>query len=1147
MESEFIHLHNHTDYSLLDAAQTVNTLVDTVSNLNMNAVGVTEHGNLFSAISFYQKAKAAGIKPVIGVEAYVAVGSRFEKSPRQGGGWGNNHLVLLAQNYEGYENLIKLITMGYLEGFYYRPRIDKSLLREYNNGIICLSACLKGEVQENAIKDNYEGAKKAALSLSEIFTDRFYLELQDHGLPEEEAARKTVAKLSRELNIPLVATNDAHYALPEHWTAHDIMLCLGTGKERKDPKRHHYTTSEFYLKSQDQMWQLFKDYPDAIENTRMIVDLCEVDIPLNVSLLPTFPIPESMEKTNPDSYLASLCHKRLKELYDPTPPEVEQRLELELKSIQKMGFAGYFLIVADFVQYAKRESIPVGPGRGSAAGSLVSYTLGITTIDPIKHNLLFERFLNPERASLPDIDIDFCYERRGEVIDYIKKRYGDNSVTQIITFGKLKARQVIRDVGRVLGLSYGEVDRIAKMIPPGPGITLDGSLQINPDLRKVADQDKIHKELVEFSKVLEGMNRHASTHAAGVVIAPGELTNYIPLYKSPQGDITSQYDMKSLESLGLLKMDFLGLRNLTVINQTVILLKEQGIDIDMDKIPLDDPDVYKMFSRGDTIGVFQFESAGMREYLKKLKPTCIEDLIAMNALYRPGPIENIDDFIQRKNGKKKIHYLHPKLKPVLRETYGIIVYQEQVMQIANTIAGFSLAQADIMRRAMGKKQRQLMKTQQESFIKGGIKNGISRRVSEQIYELIERFAQYGFNKSHSTAYAYLAYQTAYLKTHYQSEFMAANLTSEMSNTNRVVTLINECRKLKIRVEPPDINLSDIIFRAINNKTISFGLNAIKNVGIKALKNIIDSRNKNGPFKNIYQFCEHLDTRIVNKRVIESLIEAGTMDSLEGNRAQKYAAVDRALRYAHQRQVESNTNQFDLFGSSKTSSSSVHTLLILPDLDDWSQSEKLKREKNLIGFYFTGHPLLKYAAELEAFSNFDFSEEDDHLHPDIIKIGGIVQDFKLHYDKKNQQMAFFVLDCIGGKLEALIFHEPYMRYQPLIKKDQLIFIQGRSTTQMNDRGLKVIVEKVFSLEEVRNRHVKKVHIFIEANKMKVTDVDSLYEMAKKHTGISPLLFHIHDEDRNGKLIETDTIKVDANDTFIDTLRGLYGDQNVWLDS
>ena len=919
MKSEFVHLHNHSDYSLLDGAQTVQTLVNTIDDLGMDSVALTEHGNLFSVIPYYKSAKKAGVKPIIGCEVYVAVGSRFDKKTTAEGGWGNNHLVLLAQNYTGYQNLMKLVTLGYLEGFYYRPRIDIDLLKEHSEGIICLSGCLKGEIPEKMIKGDWDGAKKAALRFSEIFDDRFYLEVQNHGIPEEIQNIENMKKLSHELNLPMVCTNDAHYAKHEHWEAHDVHICLGTGKDRDDPNRLRYATPEFYFKTQDQMFHMFKDVPGAIENTRKIADSIDLEIPMGDYHLPNFPIPKDAVSSNPDHYLKSLCVKGVQNRYGDYTPELESRLNHELNVIKKMGFAGYFLITADFVKYAKDNMIPVGPGRGSAAGSLVSYSLGITTVDPIRHKLLFERFLNPDRISMPDIDIDFCIERRGEVIDYIKNQYGENSVTQIITFGKMKARQVVRDVGRVLGYSFGETDKLAKMIPTTINITLEEALDQSPELLAASKGE--FKELLDYSKVLEGMNRHASIHAAGVVIAPGELTDYVPLYKSTQGDITSQYDMKGLEELGLLKLDFLGLRNLTVIDNAVKLIKDGGNDIDIENIPFDDQSVYKLFTKGLTIGVFQFESSGMREFLKKLKPTAIEDLIAMNALYRPGPMNNIDDFIKRKHGKKEIQYLHPSMENILEETYGIIVYQEQVMQIANEIAGFSLAEADIMRRAMGKKIKKLMDELKVKFIDGAQeKNNIQPEIAKQIYELIEKFAEYGFNKSHSTAYAYVAYQTAWLKTHYPAEFMSANLTSEMSNIDRVVILINECRKMKIDVNPPDVNVSSIDFRPVNKNTISFGLNAIKNVGTKALEQIIESRQDKKKYKSIFDFTANVALKTVNKKVLESLIMSGAMDSLEGNRAQKFNEIEVALKYGQSEQDAKSKNQVDLFGGGAGSTS-----------------------------------------------------------------------------------------------------------------------------------------------------------------------------------------------------------------------------------
>lgn len=1144
MTAEFVHLHNHSDYSLLDGAQTVQTLVNTVSDLGMDTVALTEHGNLFGVIPFYNAAKKAGIKPVIGCETYVAVGSRFDKKPRSDGGWGNNHLILLAQNYTGYKNLMKLATFAYLEGFYYRPRIDLELLKDYNEGLICLSACLKGELPEKMLKGDWKGAREAALRFSELFPDRFYLEVQNHGIAEESQNIENMVKLSQELELPLVCTNDAHYARYEHWEAHDVHICLGSGKERSDTNRLRYATPEFYLKSQDQMYDLFKEVPQAMENSRRIADSIELELPMGQYHLPKFPIPTDDPSQDPNEYLKQLCQRGVKNRYGELTPDLEKRLNHELKVIEKMGFAGYFLITADFVSYAHQNKIPVGPGRGSAAGSLVSYALGITSIDPIRHGLLFERFLNPDRISMPDIDIDFCIDRRGEVIDYIKHQYGENSVTQIITFGKMKARQVVRDVGRVLSYSFGEIDRLAKMIPTTLNITLEEALNQNPELRSAAEGP--YKEVIDLSLVLEGMNRHASTHAAGVVIAPGELTDYVPLYRSPQGDITSQYDMKGLEALGLLKMDFLGLRNLTVISNTLKLIEQQGKKINIEKIPLDDPDVYRLFSKGLTIGVFQFESSGMREFLKKLTPTVIEDLIAMNALYRPGPMENIADFIARKRGRKKIEYSHPSLESILKETYGIIVYQEQVMQIAHDVAGFSLAEADIMRRAMGKKNRQLMTELKVKFLEGSVKNNIPRRTAERIYELIEKFAQYGFNKSHSTAYAYVAFQTAWLKAHYPAEFMSANLTSEMSNIDRVVILINECRKLKMEVNPPDVNVSDIHFKPVDKKTISFGLNAIKNVGTKALEKILEARKENSSFKTIFEFCAKVDLRAVNRKVLESLVKSGAMDSLSGNRAQKFEAIDKALKYGQQVQEDRAKNQEDLFGGLLDSAGNKVTMIPdLPEVGEWAEPQRLNYEKEVLGMFISGHPLLEYAEDLEEFSNYDFSDNIEHLQQDKIRVGGQIREVKMHFDRKNNQMAFFRLDCLGGQAEILAFSDTFARNRDLIQNDKVVFVTGKPSDTSDFSDLKLIADEIVSVEEAREMYSKHVNIRVEPDQMTPADAETLFKLAKDHEGSCGLMFHMTSAHGKQQRIYAHNVKVSAHPKFLKKLRDTYGKSNVWI--
>ena len=1144
MNSEFIHLHNHSDYSLLDGAQRIDQLINTIDDLNMDSVALTEHGNMFSTIPYYKEAKKAGIKPIIGCEIYVATGSRFDKQQRPEGGWGNNHLILLAQNYKGYKNLMKLVTAGYLEGFYYRPRIDIELLQDYSEGLICLSGCLKGEVPEKMLRGDYEGARKSAILFSEIFPNRYFLEIQNHGIPEEETNIVNMKKLSSDLNLPLVCTNDAHYAKQNHWEAHDIHICLGTGKERSDPKRLRYATPEFYFKSQDEMFRLFKEFPEAIENSRRIADSIDLSLPMGESHLPNFPIPQSATTDDPDEYLRSLTQLGAESSYGEISPDIQKRIDHELNVIQNMGFAGYFLITADFVKYAKNSKIPVGPGRGSAAGSIVSYSLGITSIDPLKHNLLFERFLNPDRISMPDIDIDFCIERRGEVIDYIKEQYGENSVTQIITFGKMKAKQVVRDVGRVMGYSFSEVDKIAKAIPNELNITLDKALEKSPELSEMAENN--YKELIQHSKVLEGMNRHASIHAAGVVIAPGELTDYVPLYKSNTDDVTSQYDMKGLEDLGLLKMDFLGLRNLTVIDKAVKLIKHQNKSIDLENISLEDPKVYKLFAKGHTIGVFQFESSGMREFLKKLKPTVIEDLIAMNALYRPGPMQNIDDFISRKHGHEKIIYPHPLLEPILNETYGIIVYQEQVMQIAHEIAGFTLAEADIMRRAMGKKIKTLMDELSIKFISGAENKGIAKKKAEEIFSLIEKFAQYGFNKSHSTAYAYVAYQTAWLKVYYPAEFMSANLTSEMSSIDRIVILINECKKMGIEVKPPDINISFEDFRPVNKKTISYGLNAIKNVGSKALEAIIDERTEQGPYKSIFDLCSRVEQQKVNKRVLESLITSGSLDSLEGNRAQNYDVVDKAVKYGQNMQQEINKNQVDLFGTGNDDSQLIK-IPILENISEWSEKESLSKEMEVLGLYVSGHPLLEHAEDLEEFTNISFDESNELSKNDIIMIGGMITKIVRRYDRRNKEMAFFDMDCLGGHVEIVVFSDAYRLYGNLIEEGNVVFVKGKPSETSDFSDLKILSDEIISVKNARERLSQCLNIKLPSGITSTESIDDLMKIAKNNKGNCRLLFHLPNSDSPKPLkVLAHNVKVSTDSIFIQLLRAKYGKDNVWID-
>ncbi|MCK4577461.1 MAG: DNA polymerase III subunit alpha, partial [Candidatus Marinimicrobia bacterium] len=1134
------------------------SLVDTIDDLKMDTVGITEHGNLFSMLPFYKAARAAGVKPILGCEIYVAKGSLTDKQSTRQSGWGNNHLVLLAKNATGLHNLIKLVSIGYLDGFYYRPRVDKDLLRQYSEGLICTSACLKGEVQQAGVSSGLEGAKAVALEYAEIFPGNFYLELQRHQIPEEDIACEINIRLARELDLPLVATNDCHYARQEHWEAHDIMFCLGTGKDRDDPDRQRYATPEFYFKTADQMYELFSDVPVALENTLAIAEQCDVEIELGKLHLPNFPIPADSGTSDPDEYLRQVTERGLKSRYAVTP-EVRQRLDHELGVIRKMGYAGYFLIVMDFIRYAHSKQIPVGPGRGSAAGSLVAYSLGITDVDPLQYNLLFERFLNPERVSMPDIDIDFCQERRGEVIDYVKELYGEEAVCQIITFGKLKAKSVVRDVARVLGMSYGEADRIAKLIPDGPKVTIEKAMAENPELVKAESVDDRHRELFQFSRVLEGMNRHASTHAAGVVIAPGELTDYVPLYKHAKtGDITTQVDMGGLEEMGLLKMDFLGLRTLTVIDHTAKMVRAKGIAIDIEKLPLDDAAAYELFAKGQTIGIFQFESSGMREFLTKLKPTILEDLIAMNALYRPGPMAFIDDFIDRKHGRKHITYLHKSLEPLLKETYGIIVYQEQVMQIANVVAGFSLADADLMRRAMGKKKAREMERLEGVFIDGAVKNDIPREIAKEIYDLIARFAEYGFNKSHSTAYALVAYQTAYLKAHHPAEFMAANLSSEMSNTTRMTTLLAEARDMGLEVLPPDVNYSSHNFRVESEGHIRFGLNAIKHVGQKAAEHIREQRQASDEWRTLADFLAAVDPQIVNRKAVECLIRSGACDSLEGSRSQKFAMLEDTLKYAQGIQAGLASQQENLFGGGNDA---VTAPPALPQVPPWSDEARLEAEKELIGYYLTGHPLQAFQDDLREFSNYNNLDPTAALKLEQLKVGGIIGQLKNHHTRKGLPMAFFTLEGQTTSIEVVVFSDLYTKVQQYLVEDAKVFVLGKPTSggapgsspsngdeESSVVEIKILAEDILPLEDIRKRLAKKINVRLNLPNLEGDLIKRLHSLAYANRGPCEFWLHVIDDpDDTSQVhrIRSADLKASATPVFLEQLRELVGPQNVWI--
>ena len=1139
--AKFVHLHNHSHFSLLDGACRIDDLISTALEYDMPAVALTDHGNMFGAIDFYQKAKKKGIKPLVGSEVYVAPKSRFDKRVESSTRT-SYHLVLLCKNETGYKNLLRLVSLGYLEGFYYKPRIDKELLRQHSEGLIALSACLQGEIQSRFLKEGYEKARSTLEEYYSIFGDDFYLEVQNHGIPEEDQVRVGVFALAKEMNIKVIATNDIHYLKQRHHEAHDVLLCLQTGKDFDDPSRMRYTSHQLYFKSPDEMAKLFADTPEVLENTLEVAEKCNLELNFDEYHLPYFQIPaEEKEATTLEKYLEKLVRQGMAERYDEITPELEARLQKELGIINQMGYPGYFLITYDFINYARSQNIPVGPGRGSAAGSLVAYCLYITNLDPMRYNLIFERFLNPERVSMPDIDIDFCYERREEVIDYVKEKYGKNNVCQIITFGTMAARGVIRDVGRVLKMSYGEVDKISKLVPAQLNIKLDEAINTVPELKELESKDDQHRRLIEYSRVLEGTPRHASTHAAGVVITPEELTNYVPLYKTKDDDVTTQWDMKCLEGVGVLKMDFLGLRTLTVIQKTIDTLRKRGIDLDIDHIPLDDKKVYELFSNGDTIGLFQFESTGMQEYLKKLKPECLEDLIAMNALYRPGPMDFIDDFINGKKDKSKVKYPHPLLEPILKETNGIAVYQEQVMKIASDVGGFTLGGADMLRRAMGKKKIEIMIQQRAIFTKGAKEKGVPEKTANEIFDLMEKFAGYGFNKSHAACYSLVAYQTGYLKAHYPAEFLASSISSEMNSSNRVTILLEEARKMDIQVLPPDVNESFADF-VVTNEGIRFGLGAVKNVGRGSIEAIVAARDEFGNFKTIYDLCQNVDLKAINKKVLESLVEAGAMDSLEGNRAQQYALVEKAIEFAHGAQAQRANGQTTIFDLADEEIEIAPPPL--PQLDDWSQSEILNREKNILGFYLSGHPLERYREEVLVFSTVTLDDVSEMKDNTQVRACGIISEFKKHFDRQNRPMGFFKLEDFSGNIEGLAFSDCYEKYGEYIEADSMVMVIGKINTREGEAP-KLLAEEVLPLNDARERFTRTLCVAFDIKNYNDKLADEVKDALEQHAGNVPVYLSVKTENNDDFILKCKTLKVNPTYKLLDMLRKKVGRENVWV--
>ena len=1110
--SDFVHLHLHSEYSLLDGACRIEELLDRAVELKMPALAITEHGNLFSSIIFHDQARKRGINPVLGCEVYVAPGDRRIKSGTPGET--ANHLVLLAETRQGYHNLIKLVSSGYTEGFYYKPRIDKDLLAQHAAGLIGLSSCLKGEVATGIRTEQQAKATQAAATYRDILgPGNFFLEMQYQGIDEQRIVNTGLGPIARDLGLPLVCTNDVHYLQNSDHRPHDVLLCIGTGKTVNDADRLRYHGDQFYLKTAQEMAAVFGAFPEAMANTVRIAERCRVDLSETVNHLPNFDVPDGYTL---DEYFERIVREgfehrlpRLKDLQARgilrhTIDEYERRLGYEVEMIKQMKYPGYFLIVWDFIRYAREHSIPVGPGRGSAAGSFVAYCLRITDVDPIAYDLIFERFLNPERVSLPDIDIDFCERRRGEVIDYVTRKYGRENVAQIITFGTMKARAVVRDVARVMDIPYADADKVAKAVPAALDMTLDKALEQNPVLREMEQKDERVRELLGVARRLEGMTRHASVHAAGVVIAPKPLTEFVPLYKSQKDEIVTQWAMKEVERVGLLKMDFLGLSTLTLIRDALDEIKRtEHIEIDIDAVSLDDPKTYELFGDGQTYGVFQFESSGMRELLRKAKPERLDDLIALNALYRPGPLKSgmVDDYIARKQGKTEVKYELPQLAPILSDTYGVIAYQEQVMRIAAVLAGFSMGQSDMLRKAMGKKDPKVMAKQRAAFMDGAMANGINEKKAAKIFDLMEFFAGYGFNKSHSTTYALLAYQTAWLKANYPRHFVAALLTIEAANTEKLAMYLGECRELGVPILPPDVNTSELAFSVVSGG-VRFGLGAVKNVGEGAVLSMLDVRRQLGRIDSIYTLCEHVDLRLVNKRVLESLVKAGALDSLAPGsdppsvrRARLFAAVDRALEHGGRHQRDREKGQHQLFGGAADEVGDATAAVPLPDAPAWTESQQLAGEKEALGFYMSGHPLERFARDLTLFgarrvAEVTGSEAD-------IWMAGIVSGLRPLKTRKGDRMAVFMLDDVDGSVEVVVFPETFGKHGTLIDTDAMLLVRGK--LEKDDESARLVATELLPIAALMERTTREVAIHLKAPQHGRPVFEALAELLSRHRG------------------------------------------------
>lgn len=1099
--NNFVHLHLHSEYSLLDGSTRISLLPKRVKELNMNAVALTDHGNMYGAIAFYKACKDEGIKPILGCEVYISKKdlSIKDKSNER------YHLILLAENNEGFKNIMKIVSIGFVDGYYYKPRIDKEVLKKYSKGIIATSACLGGEVQKLILNRDIEAAKKSALEYRGIFGENnFFLELQDHGMPEQARVNRELINLSKELEIPLTVSNDVHYLNKDDAKSHDVLLCIQTGKTVNDENRMKFPSDEFYLKSPDEMAALFPENKDALENTVEIANRCNVDIKFHDLHLPDFSVPS--EYTH-EEYLKKLAVEGMYNRYENVTDEIKNRFEFEFNTIRDMGYVDYFLIVWDFIRYARKHEIQVGPGRGSAAGSVISFCLGITDVDPLKFDLLFERFLNPERVSMPDIDIDFCYERREEVIEYVNRKYGDSHVAQIATFGTMAARNAIRDVGRALDMSYAKVDYIAKQIPQALNMTIEKALEISESFKSIYEKEDDSKELIDMAIKLEGLPRHTSTHAAGVVISKDELTEYVPLTRNDK-IIATQFNMIELEELGLLKMDFLGLRTLTVIRDAINLIEENyGKKISFEKFDYNDPDVLKMFARADTLGVFQFESSGMRAFLKELKPDEFSDLVAANALFRPGPMKQIPKFVGSKHDKSKISYLHPKLEPILKSTYGCIVYQEQVMQIVQQIGGYSLGRADIVRRAISKKKMKVMEEERKNFIygnveeevSGAIANGVDEKTANEICDLIIDFADYAFNKSHSVAYSVVAYRTAWLKYYYPREFMAAQTSTYTNDIKQVSLYIEEIKRLGIEILPPNINYSFKNFTVEDGK-IRFGLKAVKNVGNNLIDVIVKARD-NGKFKSLKDFVDRInaiDKSALNKRAVESLIRCGAMDDFNGNRAQYLAIYEKVISSSSNTAKNNVAGQFSLFESSDVQED-------LPSLKDFSQKDKLDMEKEVVGIYISGHPLDPYRELIEKSADTDTNEifekyRENMLNNSKVKVGGILKAKKTMITKTNKMMAFAQLEDLFGTIELVIFPNVFSKYRELIEDENVVFVEGHFQESEIEEP-KILVDKVSKIKMPTNKK-----LYISVNSMRDKNLREIRNILKDYSGNTPVIFY-----------------------------------------